>query len=446
MEGTQLLDTLVYGGHVVRPPSIQPLNIGIKDGTVSFLGETHLSVEANQKIDATGLVILPGCVDVHVHPRDPGQSHKETFSNLTQAAAVGGITTIFCQPNLANPVKTSRRLLEVAEYWAASSWVDFAIQALPDPNNVHEIKQMIGAGAISIEFITPETRSSGFIELLRAVHEEGGVSGISCTDWEYANQIKAKSLQQGLTAADQWLMAYPSEREAATLAKTLSETDGMPFQLHFHMLSTTQSADILRSAKRKRAALISAETAPRYLMLNRSQHLKERARSTVIPPLRTGRDNAGLWSAIYDETVDLISSDHAPHAQCEKETDTNVWQSAPGLAEIELSLPLMLNAVTSKFLDLCKLVNLMSERPARRYGIYPKKGAIQIGSDADLVFVDLNKRQPIANSNLCTAGKYTLFDGWSLQGWPVKTLLRGTTVAENLSPVGPAMGQWVRKR
>lgn len=438
--------TLIHGGKVVTSTGIQDLDIGIDDGVVSYIGNSGgLFINAPRKIDAKGLTILPGCIDVHVHPRDPGQAHKESFDTLTQAAAVGGVTTIFCQPNLTPPITSTERLFEAAEYWGQNSFVDFAIQAMPDLDHPDEIKQLLSSGAISVEFITPDSRGAGFLDLLKVVNRYGGLSGISCTDWDHARYTQAYSLKTGRVQIDHWLNAYPPEHESGNLARILALTEKAPYQLHFHMLTTGQSVELLRWAKKKGRRSISAETAPRYMLLSSAEHLQQGSRSTVIPPLRTPKDNAALWDALREGTVDLISSDHAPHAQLDKEADANIWHAAAGVPEIELSLPLMLNAAREKSLTLNRVVELMSEFPARRYGIYPRKGTIQVGSDADMVLVDIDKQRTVKNADLCTAPKYSLFDGWRLTGWPVMTLLRGEIVAENLQVVSSAhRGEWIR--
>jgi allantoinase len=441
----QRLKTLVHGGKVVTSAGIQDLDIGINDGVISYLGRSEFGNNAQQKIDATGLTILPGCIDAHVHPRDPGQAHKESFDTLTQAAAVGGVTTIFCQPNLTPPVTTTKRMLEAAEHWTRNSVVDFAIQAMPDPEHPEQIEQLLNSGAISIEFITPESRNAGLIDRLNIVHQYGGISGVSCTDWDYAKYAQGRPLSNGFGEMECWLTAYPPQHEAANLARILELTDQTPYELHFHMITTGRSVELLRSAKKKGRRSISAETAPRYALLSAIEHLRQGPCSTVVPPLRTPDDNAALWDALSEGTLDLISSDHAPHARSDKEPDGNIWRTAAGVSEIELSLPLMLNAAREKKIGLVRVVQLMSECPARRYGIYPKKGAIQMGSDADMVIVDLEKQRTVQNADLCTAPKYSLFEGWSLTGWPVMTLLRGEIVAEKSGVVNCARkGEWVR--
>jgi dihydroorotase len=441
----QTLNMLVHGGKVVTSGGIQNLDIGINDGVVSYLGISELPIDAQRKIDASGLTILPGCIDAHVHPRDPGQTHKESFETLTQAAAVGGITTFFCQPNLACPITSAQRLLGAAEHWTQNALVDFAIQAMPDPEHPGEIKQLLHSGAISVEFITPDSRGAAFIDLLKIVHRYGGIAGVSCTDWEYAKYAQGHSVNNGLFQMKHWLNAYPPEHEAGNLARFLALTEKTPYELHFHMLTTKRSVELLRWAKKKGRRSITAETAPRYVLLSSAEHLRQGPRSTVVPPLRTSEDNTALWDALSEGTVDLISSDHAPHANLDKEADANIWRTAAGVPEIELSLPLMLNAAREKYLSLNRVVELMSESPARRYGIYPKKGTIQVGSDADMVLVDADKQRTVKNANLCTAPKYSLFDGWCLTGWPVMTLLRGEIVAEHFRVVNSAhRGEWIR--
>ena len=153
---------------------------------------------------------------------------------------------------------------------------------MPNVEEPCEIKQLLDSGAISVEFITPDSRGVGFTDLLRLVHEGGGVAGVSCTDWDYAKYVQSRCSRRGLSEAQHWLDAYPPAHEAANLARILALTEKTPYEIHFHMLTTRQSAELLRSAKEKGRTSRSAETAPRYLLVTSAEHSRRGPSSTVF--------------------------------------------------------------------------------------------------------------------------------------------------------------------
>ena len=442
------VDTLVSGGTVVSPTGIQKLDIGIQNGKIYSLTTPGTHLEAARTIDARGRFILPGGVDAHVHTRDPGQTHKEDFGTLSRAAATGGVTTIMCQPTTSPPINSVEMFNQVLEDWPKKSVVDFAIQPMAGPENLGEIPGLVDAGGISMEFLGPGASGPMLMEVMKVVHESGGLSSLSAGDGGYAQLMREGLQQAGRKDVADWISAYPSINEAVGVSRVLLLTEGTPYRFHFHMLTTRKAIELVRRAKQAGRDTVSLETSPKYLLLTEEDHLRMGAFSTVIPRFKSKDDNEAVWEGILDGTIDMIATDHAPHARQEKEVGLeDVWKAPTGVPEVEISLPLMLTQVNRNRLSLSLLVSLMAEVPAKEYGIFPQKGVIQVGSDADLAVVDMDRKKSIDDAQLVTAPKYSAFHGYAVQGLPVMTMLRGEVVVEEGKFVdSPPRGTIVRPR
>lgn len=430
------LDTLIRGGKLVNSRGIVDLDIGIRDGAVCVLAAPEQPLLAARVIDARGRFVLPGCVDAHVHSREPGLAHKEDFLTLTRAAALGGITTIICQPNTVPPINNLDTFRLVVEDWAKRAFVDFGVQGMADSTNLAAIEPLLGAGAMSIELITAEVTGHLLGEILRTVHDHGGIAGVSVPDGGYSQYAKRQLQSAGRNDIAAWISAWPKVNEAIGVARVLLLTENTPYRFHLQMITTERAVLLLREAKQSNRSTFTVETSPHYLLLTEDDHASLGPWGMVHPRLKSAEDVHAVWAGILDGTIDMINTDHAPHARFEKESGyEDIWNAPPGIPGIELSLRLMLDQVNRGKLTLPKLTELMSEAQARRYGLYPQKGALDVGSDADIVIVDMEREQSVDNRHLVTAPKYSPFHGRRLQGTPMMTLLRGDLLAENGSVI-----------
>ncbi len=441
------LDALIKGGKVVSPQGVRELDVGILNGKVHTLAAPDAQLDAARTIDAKAMFVLPGCVDAHVHTRDPGLTHKEDFATLSHGAAVGGVTTIMCQPTTSPPINSVETVMQVLEEWPKTSVVDFTIQAMAEPGNMGEIKGMLDAGAVSMEFLGQGSTGPMMMEVMKVVHENGGISSLSGGDGGYSQFMRQQLQEAGKKDMAAWISAWPAVNEAVGAARVLLLTEGTPYRFHFHMITTRRAVELLRQAKHS-GREFSVETSPKYLLLTEEDHLRMGPFSTVIPRFKTRDDNEAIWEGILNGTIDMIDTDHAPHTREEKEAGyEDIWKAPTGVPEVELSLRLMLNEVNNGRLSISKLVDLMSETPAREYGIYPQKGALEVGSDADIVLVDMDREKVVEDAYLVTAPKYSAFGGRSLKGFPATVLLKGQVIAENGAVVeGSPRGNVVRPR
>ena len=443
------LDTVITGGKVVGPSGIREVDVGVRSGKIeAFAAPGHMLSGALKTIDATGRFILPGCVDAHVHTRDPGLTHKEDFATLSYAAAVGGVTTIMCQPTTDPPINTVEVFNQVVEDWPKKSVVDFCIQAMAGPENIAEIPGLLEAGAVSMEFLGPSSTGPMFPELLRVVHENGGLSSGGGGDGGYSKFMSKTLREAGQMDVDAWLSAWPAANESVGVARVLLLTEDTPYRFHFHMLTTRKALELVRQAKQSGRDTLSVETSPKYLLLTEEDHLRMGPYSIVVPRFKSPDDVEAVWEAVQDGTVDMIATDHAPHAREEKEAgNQDIWKAPTGVPEIELLLPLMLTQVNAGRLNLPQLAGLIAESPAKEYGIYPQKGSLQVGSDADMVIVDMDQEGLVEDHKLITSPKYSAFDGTPLKGMPIMTLLRGEVIAKEGTVSAPSPnGTLVRPR
>ena len=426
------LDTVIAGSRVVTPAGSRELDIGIKDGKVSLLASPGSEMIAPRIIDGTGYHSIPGCVDCHVHTRDPGQTHKEEFTTLTQGAAAGGVTTIMCQPTTTPTINSVDMFHQVAEDWPKKAFVDFTIQAMAEPSNMAEIPGLLEAGAVSMEFLGQGSTGPLMMDIMRVVHENGGISSVNAYDGGHSQFMRQHLQESGQVDIRDWLTAWPRENEAVGVSRVLLLTERTPYRFHFHMITTRRSLELIRAAKGQRPGSFTVETSPKYLLLTEEDHVRMGPFGTVLPRFKTPDDNAAVWEGLLDGTIDMVATDHAPHARIEKEEGfIDIWKAPTGVPEVEISLPLMLTQVNKGKLSLSRLVEVMAESPSREYGIYPQKGSIQVGSDADLVLVDMERESTVDDGSLTTAPKYSAFGGTPLKGMPILTMVRGNVVMED---------------
>ncbi len=440
---------IIQNGTVVTANGSFKAEIAVKDGKISAIGEKGSLPEAAERLDATGLHVLPGVIDDHVHFRDPGMTYKEDFETGSKAAAAGGVTTVFDMPNTAPPLTDVKNLNEKVALATGRSYVDFAFYAAVTDSNLDQIKPLAEAGIGGFKVFMGETTgyircpNDGLIyEAFQRIRETGRRVGAHAENDAILQHIKFQLIAQGRKDPIAHLESRPSfaEAEAISRAILLSEAAGNPFHV-FH-LSTREGLDLVRQARAK-GLPVTAEVLVSHLLLDDSYYERLGNLIRLNPPIRTREHQKALWDGIRQGWIDNIATDHAPHSYEEK-TAQNVWNASCGFIGVETALSLMLTEVNKGRLDLEQYVRLASENPARIWGLYPKKGAVQVGSDADFVLVDLKKTGVIESAKLHNKNRLTPFDGWKIQGVPRYTVLRGRVIMADGEIVGAPAGEWIR--
>ena len=402
--------------------------------------------EADRVLELEGLHVLPGVIDEHVHFRDPGMTYKEDFLTGTRAAAAGGITTVFDMPNTIPLVNTEKILLDKISALGSKAHVDYCLYGLIIEDNTEELAGMAKAGAIGFKVLLAEVTggvprpSNGYIlEAFKTVAKLGLPVAAHAEDKNitqyYMEKLKA-STQEPIA----YCRARPpiAEAEGIQLLALLASEAGNKI----HLIHTSSSTELIREAK-MRGVRVTAETCPQYLIFNEEDMKTKGALLKINPPLRNRDIVNELRGAVNNGIIDTIGSDHAPHS-IEEKTKDNIWEASAGVIGVETLLPAMLTLVNEGAIKLTRLVEVMSEKPAKIFNLYPRKGAIAVGSDADFTIVDLKMGKTIRAEELHSKNNITPFDGWNAKGIPVYTIVRGEIVAERGEVKGKLNGKLVK--
>ncbi|KNF07034.1 allantoinase AllB [Gottschalkia purinilytica] len=418
-------------------------NILVKDEKISGISNCIEGVEAKETIDVEEQLTLPGCIDSHTHFMYQGFPHRENFLTGTAAAATGGITTIIDMPCCTVPSARSVDQLKLKiDLCQPQSVVDFAMWGGVTGEDVregwmHNVKEQADYGVVAFKvYMTPSVPTyprvtdPEMLECFRAVAETGLPIGVHAENFAMCDFYVKKFQKGGKLDATAWSEARMELAEKVAIELGISFAEETNARLHIVHMSTGIGAKLIGEAK-KRGINATSETCPHYLTLNYQDALKEHgAFAKVAPPLRNKKDNEELWEGLKNGSVDFIATDHAPYEiESEKNReDMTIWTAFPGFPGVETMVPILISEGYNKGrVSLSKLVDILSTNAAKHYGLYPKKGTIAIGSDADFTIIDLNKEWTITKETVTMCG-YTPFKGMKLKGKPVKTIVRGHVV------------------
>ncbi|HXW23762.1 MAG TPA: allantoinase AllB [Xanthobacteraceae bacterium] len=442
------VDLVIRGGQVVTPDAVFAASVAVKDGVIAAVGADDLMPPARQALDARGLYVLPGAIDVHVHLRDPGYPHKEDFASGTAAAAFGGVTTVFDMPNTLPPTGTAEAMAAKQAIAAAKAHVDFGLYGLLGEDTIENVPALIEAGAIGFKLYMgntfgkiPSPSTGAMLEAFEAVAPTGKRISLHAETNSVMERRETRLRQAGRTDPLAHLAARPAvvAVEAVSRAALLAEWTGA--RIHILHISSAEELRPLREAK-ARGVDITGETGPHYLLLSTDDYARLGGVIRVNPPVRETRNQQALWAALADGTIDLIATDHAPHAPEEK-TRNDIWAVDAGFPGVETQMPLMLTAVNEGRMSICDYVRLSAAAPAQVFGLYPRKGAIQPGADADLAIVDLCRAWSIDDAALQSRSKISPWNGRRVTGLPIHTLVRGRFVMRERRLIADARG-WGR--
>jgi dihydroorotase len=418
---------LVRNGHVVDPSKdidgIRDILIEGRKIKKLYSKSARLSLGPRDRmIDAKGMHVLPGLVDLHVHLREPGFEHKETIKTGTLAAVRGGFTSICAMPN-TSPANDNAGITEYILQKARKEGVCsvFPVGAITKGQMGDELAEMGLMKEEGCVAFSDDGRPVVSSILMRRALEYSRAFDMPiishCEDLELSAD---GVMNEGLLALTLGLKGIPKAAEETVVFRDVALSELTGAHLHVAHVSTEGSVRIIRNAK-KRGINITAETCPHYFTLTEDAVGDFNTNAKVNPPLRTSRDVAAIKKGLRDGTIDAIATDHAPHHMNEK---TNEFDLAPpGISGLETALSLSLGLVHEGILSLGELVEKMSLNPARIAGL--DKGALREGADADLVIVDPEERHTVDPGQFVSKGKNTPFDGWELMGRPVTTISGG---------------------
>lgn len=439
-------DLVIINGRVVSDEITQKAAIAILDGKIIAVGAESNMPPSEEVLDAEGLHILPGAIDVHVHFRQPGYTHKETWESGTAAAAMGGVTTVFEMPNTNPPTATPEAFAEKLKLAEQQAYVDFGLYGLMAEDNVDQLEALAGCGVIGFKCFMgntfgnlPSPSTGAMLEAFERVAPYGLRTSLhaetaSIMAWRY-ERLRAAGRNDALAhiAARPDVVAV----EAVSRAAILAEWTGA----RIHVLHVSSAAELrpMREAK-QRGVDITSETCPHYLMMDTRDYASLGSLMRVNPPIREASDSESLWEAVRDGTLDMIATDHAPHTPSEQHNEV-IWEADCGFPGVETQMPLMLTAVNKEQITLQEYVRISAVAPAKAWGLYPRKGSLTIGADADITLVDLARQEVIDQESLHSyRARATPFHGWNVKGLPVHTLVRGRFVMRDRKLQSDAKG------
>jgi dihydropyrimidinase len=437
-------DLVIRGGTVVSASEIAIRDIGVKDGLIAGIGT---GLRGRETVDAKGLLVLPGGVDSHVHldqPFSSGADIADGFASGTASAAAGGTTTVVCHAPQVRGGSLAGAVASYAEK-AKQARIDHGFHLLvndPTPDVLErELPALVEAGHRSVKiFMTYEGNRLGdaqILQVLAAARRAGALVCVHAEHHELIGWLTQALLAAGLTAPRHLAWAKPMvvEREATHRILALAEALDAPLQI-FHVSGAQSGEEVARAQARGQKAW--AETCTQYLVLGETDMDRpgfEGAKFMISPALRQPADREALWQFIRDGVIDIVSSDHSPLRFDDPRGKKQHGEAAPfnkipnGVPGLAARLPILYSEGVAKGrIDLRTFVSIVSTNPARRFGLAPRKGAIALGADADIVLLDPKKRVRLTNAMQHHGSDYTPYEGLEVLGYPVATYQRGRLI------------------
>lgn len=431
-------ETIFKNGTVVNHDGVHQTDIAVSDGRIVALGDLR-DASAAEIVDCTGLHVLPGVIDTQVHFREPGLTHKEDLESGSLSAVMGGVTGVFEMPN-TNPLTTTRETFEEKiRLGTRRMHCDFAFYIGGTHDNVAqlpELERLPGCAGVKV-FMGSSTGSllvpddDGVEAILNAISRR---AAFHSEDEYRLEERKPLRVPGDPSSHPVWRdpeAAMLSTRRLVALAKKTGK------RVHILHISTAEEMVFLAAHK----DVASVEVTPHHLTLDETAYTRLGTYAQMNPPVRDKAHRDGIWAGVHNGVADVLGSDHAPHTFEEK--DHPYPQSHSGMTGVQTLVPIMLDHINQGRMSLERFVDMSSHGPNRLFGI-ANKGRIAVGYDADLTVVDLKRRETITNSWVKSRAGWTPYDGVTVTGWPVGTIVRGNTVMWQGELVTPSIGQPMR--
>jgi allantoinase len=447
------LDLVIRGGQVVTGGVATALDVGVVDGRIVAL-EPELADDGAEILDATGLLVLPGAVDAHVHLNDPGRAEWEGFATGTAALAAGGTTTALDMPlNAIPPTVDGTAFAAKVAAARGIARIDVALWGGLVPGPLDRLDELADAGVVGFkafmsasgvaEFVAADdvTLLEGMARAAQlglpvAVHAESDV---------LTSRLAARARAAGRTGVRDYLASRPviAEVEAIDRAILFAAETGCAL----HVVHVSSGHGVARIAEaRARGVDVTCETCPHYLVLDADVAQRLGAAAKCAPPLRPAEVVEELWERLLGGDIDLVATDHSPSPAALKETGADHFAAWGGIAGAQTLVALLYDSgVVARGLEVAQLATMTAGAPAARFGLAPAKGAVAFGADADLLLLDPAREWTITREALLDRHRLSPFVGRTLRGRVVRTLLRGTTIARDGQLIGEPIGRVVRR-
>jgi len=433
-------DLVIRGGTCVLPWGMEQTSVAVRMGRIAAFG-VGTDATADQTIDATGLHVLPGLIDPHVHLRDPGDASIESIPTGTRAAVLGGLTAVFDMPNTSPSITNAEQVAWKQCYVETNAWCDMGLYVGGTKTNIPQIAELEAArGVCGIKIFAGSSTGDLMVEddeHLERVMRAGRRRISYHSEDEFRLQARKPLFKSGDPYSNH--MVWRDEETAFLGTRrlmALATRTGRP--AHILHVSTAQELDYLKDYR----DISTVEVLVNHLtQFAPDVYDTLKGFGVMNPPIRGREHMEAAWRAVRDGTVDTIGSDHAPHPRAAK---LKPWPDCPaGLTGVQTLVPVMLNHVNAGRLSLPRMVDLMCAGPARVYGVVGK-GRLAAGYDADFTLVDMRKQRTIEDSWIVTPCGWTPFAGMQVTGWPVATIVRGHAVMREDEVMGAPVGKLVR--
>lgn len=448
------LDKLFKNAIIVTSEGQYHGNIGVKDGKIVTLGTSDISYNVTETIDCEGHYVLPGFIDGHIHPCDPGTTHRDDLPHLSASMAANGTTLGLFMPMNVPVVVDKQTFDETIACYEGRSYVDYGLHGAAISTNLDtadELWRQTGSTAMKM-FMCFSTVDAPFVNddemyaHLQLLAKNGGIALIHCENdlilKKFENDLKKAGKNDGMA----YNASHPAFAEIEAIGRALlflKETKASAIIVH---VSTAEGLRMIKEAREKDGINVWAETCPHFLHFVADDMKRLGARLKQSPPMHEEPNRQELWKLLAEDGyVATVASDHCPFSAEEKFADLdNIWKTPNGIPGIQAVAPVLLDGVNKKKLTLERVVELTSLNAAKLYGLYPKKGAIQIGSDADLVIVDMNLEKEFSEKDNFSKCSWSPYFGDTFKGWPIMTVCRGEIVFNQGKLVGKlGYGQYV---
>lgn len=433
-----MYDLIIKNVNLVTCEKVEYGSIAIKNGKIADIIFNDCKKPSKSTIDGTGKFLFPGIIDGHVHLNEPGFTWREDFKHGTQAAAVGGITTIVDMPMQNEPALSTKDIFISKESIVSSNaYIDYSFYGALVNYNLKNLDELNTCGVVAFKsFFAPvstdyTTLTTGQIrDALSIIKKFDGLASFHCEDYSIITYEQNKAIEENRLSRIDFLNSRPVIAEVIAVKNIIELAKEQDCRVHICHVSHPAVAEEIKKAK-KSGVKITAETCPHYLVFDENNFLDSGAIFKCAPPLRTQNDKEKLMDYVIDGTLDIIVSDHSPCEPKEKSEELGIFTAWGGISGIQTGLQIIYDQlIIKKGLSPSLIAKTMSASAAKIFELN-NKGYLKIGYDADMLLLDPNKEWEITNDNLRYLNKQSAFVGLKGKGAPVLTILRGKVIAEN---------------
>lgn len=440
--------TALRNGCLITPKGELRESLYIRSGKIAAIGSRPDLDQEAVVVDCAGKYVVPGFIDGHVHLREMGYSDREDFYSGTQAAAVGGITTVMDMPNSKPNVITPDDFKARRDRVIERAYVNIGLYVWACSKNVDRLHEFQELGPVGFKIFTAETGAydpefaqyittdpSLMYRIFQQTSRMGIVTAVHSECQSLISHFEEHARKRMAPDMRAYLYSRPQSVEDVAVFSEVAMARETGAKLHICHVVGKGAVDFLRWAKRDYYPNVSCEAAPCNLLMNDEDTVKLGSVAKFSPPVQAESHRRAVWDGLIDGTIDMVGSDHAPQ-DYEKKHNPNIWQASPGSPALDYWVPLMLDRVSRGEISMMRFVEAASSAPARRFGLYPAKGVLQESADADLVVIDMEKTSKVEVTRFKSKARYTAFEGWPMRGMPVMTFVGGTLVAKDGEIVG----------